>query len=89
MTVFQIITTVDGRPATGEQTFETDDPYAAFDIRGFRMELGKGGADYLREELRGQPKFAGLCGPMWGGTDEQGRPIIRYEDWRSYDFLSR
>ena len=36
-----------------------------------------------REELQGQPKFKkGLHGPTPGGYDDEGRPIIRYQDIR-------
>ena len=41
-----------------------------------------------RPELQGQPKIAGFNGPCWGGTTEQGEPIIRYEDAASYAELS-
>lgn len=51
----------------------------------------------VREELRGQPKFEGFYGPMWGGMMENGEhkfdgtgtPTIRYESASSYDILSR
>jgi hypothetical protein len=35
-----------------------------------------------RDELIGQPKFAGFAGPMWDGD------AIRYEDRQSNDALS-
>ena len=38
----------------------------------------------LREELRGAPKFEGLCGPMYGGPGK-----IRYETWEAYKIYSR
>jgi hypothetical protein len=34
---------------------------------------------YTRSELQGQPKFKGICGPMWNG--EEG---IRYECPHTY-----
>lgn len=51
----------------------------------------------VREELRGQPRFEGFYGPMWGGMMEDGEhkfdgtgtPTIRYESASSYDLLSR
>jgi hypothetical protein len=42
----------------------------------------------IREELRSQPKFQGLLGPMWGGL-EGGKVVLRYEDQSSYRTLSR
>lgn len=43
----------------------------------------------LREELRGQRQIDGFAGPMWGGHDDDGQPIIRFEDWAAYERLSR
>jgi len=37
---------------------------------------------YHRPELRGQPEFAGLCGPMYDGGP------IRYESTAAYQRLS-
>lgn len=71
--VYQLISDIED-----EQTFETTDPLTVFEIRGYRHAGFLGGA-HLRAELRGQPKFAGLHGPMWGGRDAKGRAIIRYE----------
>jgi prefoldin subunit 5 len=59
-----------------------------FAARGYQ-HTGDETRTVLRKELQGQPKFQGLCGPMWGGTDENGDPVIRYEDWASYEVLSR
>ena len=44
---------------------------------------------HLMEELRGRPKLKDMCGPCWGGNADNGEPIIRYEDWPSYEILSR
>lgn len=86
MTKFQIVT----NGARQSDRFETDDPIAAFAERGYQMQhLAPPRLRVLRAELQDQPVFAGLCGPMWGGTDEAGKPIIRYEDWKSYEILSR
>lgn len=38
----------------------------------------------LRPELQGQPRFAGLLGPMWGGDDTP----LRYEDQAVFNMLS-
>jgi hypothetical protein len=35
---------------------------------------GSGGGSHLRPELRGQPSFSGLAGPMYGGPG-----VVRYE----------
>lgn len=53
----------------------------------------------LRAELIGQPKFSGMVGPMWGGylnpdgtydfSETTGEPSVRYEDWPTYDRMSR
>jgi hypothetical protein len=92
MTVFQIVT----NRASESQQFETDDPLAAFEVRGYRFtKLSSNHADadprsaVPRKELWDQPEFDGLCGPMWGGHDDKGRPILRYEDWETYDLLTR
>lgn len=45
--------------------------------------------EHLREELRGKPQFNGLCGPQYDRDFETGEFILRYEDWESYDILSR
>lgn len=84
MTKFQIVT----NGARKSERFETTDAAAAFAERGFTF-TGNSTRLGLREELLGQPQFAGLCGPMWGGTDDSGDAVIRYEDWQSYEILSR
>jgi len=83
MTKFQIVT----NSASQSERFDTFDPVAAFAARGFQ-HIGTQNATHLRKELQGQPQFAGLTGPMWGGTDPDGTPVIRYEDWESYKVLS-
>lgn len=94
-TLFNVVTFT--HPGTGKprndglfaDIFETDDPAAAFEIRGFPLAEGRCGGNHLREELRGKPCFVGLAGPMWGGWTEDGKPIIRYEDGAACDILSR
>lgn len=66
---------------------EVEDLTAAMEVRGFKPN-GKKGAEHLRECLRGQPKFDGIYGPMYG-RDENGNDALRYEDQASYDILSR
>ena len=41
-----------------------------------------------RRELQGQPYIKGLCGPIYDGTDKDGRPVIRYETQELNDILS-
>jgi hypothetical protein len=74
--------------ATKSETFQQDEVVAAFKARGFTLN-GPNNNQSHRTELRGQPKFNGLCGPMWGGVDATGDGVVRYEDWESYEFLSR
>lgn len=38
--------------------------------------------------LTAQPCIEGLCGPMWDGFNQDGLPVIRYEDQTSNDTLS-
>lgn len=86
--IFQLVQLVDKRllsdlfdPAEGR------DPMTAFSIRGFHF-AGPTTNNRLRAELRDRPRFTGLCGPMWGGLSDDGRPIIRYETQDAYNVLS-
>jgi hypothetical protein len=74
--------------ATASEIVETDDVVHALETRGYWFS-GAVAPRYLRPELQGHPRFTNCAGPMWGGTDPQGRPIIRYEDLESYEILSR
>ena len=49
------------------------DLIAAMEVRGYGF-AGLNSNPRQRAELQGQPKFYGLCGPMWDGD------AIRYED---------
>ena len=83
MLKFQIVTT----NASAEQIVEVasaDDFIAAMEVRGYEF-TGLEQNKRLRAELQGLPMFKGLCGPMYGGEGYAGR----YEDWGSYDVLSR
>lgn len=42
----------------------------------------------LRDELKDEPKFEGLCGPLFGGFSKLGYAIIRYEDFETFKSLS-
>lgn len=69
--------------------FPQEGVIAAMSIRGFEVSGRSKVGGVLRKELQGQPEFRGVAGPMWGGTDDEtGEPIVRYEDWKSYDILS-
>lgn len=47
------------------------------------------GAAVPRQMLWDQPKFEGFCGPSYGKDYETGEECLRYEDWESYEILSR
>lgn len=88
--IFRIVIGNDG-PSSTWDVVDLDgaagtDVVAAIAARGFKPN-GRFGHERLREELRAQPCFDGLCGPMWGG-EENGRPVIRYETWKAYEHLS-
>jgi hypothetical protein len=85
MTKYQIVT---NKARDSEIIESACHPIVAFAERGFR-HCGFNNNRVNRVELQGQPKFEGLCGPMWGGTEPDGTPVVRYEDWGSYEVLSR
>jgi len=65
-----------------------EDFLAGAEVRGFKADglskvypADQKGA-FPRAELQGQPKFKGLCGPMWDGG------VLRYEDWKAYEKMS-
>lgn len=63
------------------ETIETTDVAAAIEVRGFAF-AGVNVNPRQRDELQNQPKFVGLCGPMFDGD------AIRYECHESNDRLS-
>ena len=79
-TPFQIVT-------LNGSTYAAD--AAEVEALGYALDPARIGGDHLRAELRGQPCFTGLCGPQWGGLNESGGPIVRYETWEAYKFYSR
>ncbi len=79
---FEIVT------ANATRAVRGDDLVAHAAANGLTLSPRVGGK-HLRPELQGMPELEGFCGPMWGGFDEAGTPVIRYEDWPSYDRLSR
>lgn len=83
MTIFHLVT----NRARKLDIIDAADVIGAFEDRGYAYRGDETGR-HLRPELRDHPKFDGLCGPMWGGTADDGGPIIRYEDWDTYNILS-
>lgn len=83
--MYQLVQFVDGQFITS--TFTADQVIPSFSVRGFEF-LRLEGRKTLRPELQGQPQFSGLYGPCWGGTTDDGKPIIRYETKSVYAELS-
>ena len=78
---YKLVQMVDGQMIASE--FTDDNLIEAMEVRGFvQTEINWSSAH--RVELRGKPIFKGLAGPMWDGPGS-----IRYEDWDSYQVLSR
>lgn len=86
MTKFCLVQSVEGKLTSS--VFTEANVIPAMSARGFEINPDRVGGHHLRPELRGQPCFKGLCGPMWGGEDS-GEPIVRYEDSEANDILSR
>lgn len=53
------------------------------EVLGYKNNGVSGG--YLREELREQPTFIGLAGPMWSGD----KNVLRYETAEMNELLSQ
>ncbi len=70
--IYQLIQSFEGMTFATE--FNADNIIPAFDVRGFEL-TGINTSPLSRPELRGQPKFRGLAGPLYGGPG-----VIRYED---------
>src|SRR5215469_11470211 len=77
-------------PSTGKEIqelvsteFDTfENLVAGLEVRGYTFkELET--SERLREELRGEPKFNGLLGPMYDGPG-----VVRYETQQAYNILS-
>ena len=60
--------------------------HAFMEVRGFSFVKLNANQRH-RAELQGQPVFAGVLGPMWGGLQD-GKPTIRYEDADTYRAMS-
>ncbi|MEX3623568.1 hypothetical protein [Viridibacillus arvi] len=52
-----------------------------YEITGFNEN------SWNREELQGEPKLAGILGPMYNGMKD-GKVVIRYESQKAYNLLS-
>lgn len=87
MPKFQIVSKVEGTLVSEIFGAEVD-VLAAFEIRGHEF-IDCNTPSRLRAELQGQPRFSNLVGPMWGGLDDAGDAIIRYESSDANDTLSR
>jgi hypothetical protein len=75
---------------TGLRATTLDSQRALYDhMQAARAEFrGVESSPALRQELRGQPRFDKFCGPMWGGADEDGGYVVRYEDRGANEALS-
>lgn len=82
---FKLVQCVDG--AFIETKLHPDNVVPAMEIRGFEF-VGFNTNTRQRKELQGQPKFAGVLGPMWDGTREDPEGCIRYECPAAYERLS-
>lgn len=85
MTTYQLVQKVEGGLIS--TTFSQDNVFHCMEVRGFDFEHWEDNKR-LRPELYGKPVFHGLHGPMWGGTTQEGEPIVRYEDKGTYKTLS-
>jgi hypothetical protein len=76
----------------GVQSFEAltvEDAVTEFDYRGYTLAPAPHSFNHNRHqraELQGQPRFAALVGPMFGGT--RNGLTIRYETNTVYDAMS-
>lgn len=82
---FKLVQRVDGDWIVNSWT-DVDSFITALEVRGFAF-AGIEGNFNLRSELHGQPKFAGLLGPMYDG-ERDGHYVVRYEDRAANDALS-
>ncbi len=80
MTTYRLVQQIEGQFIVSD--FDELSVQAAMAVRGF-IQDGVSTNTRLRVELQGQPKFAGLTGPMFGGDG-----IVRYEDTAANRSLS-
>lgn len=76
----RIILTIEGE--THCHDVDADNLIPFMEVRGYRFTKLNDNQSQ-REELRGQPKFLGINGPMWGADH------IRYECPTTYAEMSR
>lgn len=77
---YELVQSIDGDFIVTKLTTENLIP--AMEIRGYELTSYNRNRSH-RAELQGQPKFSGLCGPMYGGPG-----VIRYECTKANDQLS-
>jgi hypothetical protein len=75
---YQIVQSVEGQFVVTNPT----DILAWAEVCGIKVN-GFDANKSQREELQGQPKLVGFCGPMWNGNN-----TIRYEDTETYKQIS-
>ncbi len=85
----KLVQKIDGRHVVSETAIENLDAFMS--VRGFSETGRKPSTAQLghkfvnvREEIAGQPTFAELTGPMYDGEG-----VVRYEDWATYEDLSK
>jgi hypothetical protein len=86
MKLYQLVRDVPGETKWECIVFTADEFAAEFALRGYSPTGAKAGS-YLREELRGEPIYTGLFGPIWGGFIDD-IPTVRYESHVVADLLS-
>jgi hypothetical protein len=86
MKKYLLVRDVPNKASFDAQMFDAESFRAKFSELGYPA-TGTEGGRHLREELRGEPVFEGLCGPMWGGING-GLPVVRYETWAVYERMS-
>jgi len=82
--VYKIVQTVEGRMVATRPT-----SIHAWAHANGRAVYNVARVAHLRPELQCQPHVQGLLGPMWDGLNQDGAPVIRYEDDQTYNTLSR
>jgi hypothetical protein len=88
-TKVKLVQKIDGRHVVSETAIENIDAFMS--VRGFTQTGRKPAQAQLghksiavREEIAGQPTFAELMGPAYDGEG-----VVRYEDWATYEDLSK
>lgn len=89
--IFRVVDCADGA-AWWTQDFDTIERFEAFASGAGWTRTGvqaQRDSDLppLRPQLIGHPTYRESAGPSWDG-EENGRPVIRYETWAAYRWLS-